>query len=633
MKQKLLLLASLLTAGSVFAGAPTLESDIYLVRISPDGHWAVSSDVDDTITLVDLNNDEWYTADGNYGLDYDDEGYDYNATYGAGYGNAVSNTGIVVGSYTYNALACYWQLNDEGDLEKHDLPAFGTGSSCAHGITPDGSRIVGYSSVTGDYTQAGEIVLSVPILWQLNEKGEYEAVHLPYPTADFSGRTPQYVMAISISDDGKTIAGQLTCGSGFYHSPVVFHEGEDGEWSCELVHSELQSHGLTFPEYYEYNGPECPQMKDYMSEETQAAYEAAYQAYMNGDSDELPTYSSVMTEEELAAYDADYAAYTEARKKYQDEIEAPYYEVFYQAEELGIPDFMMNQLALSGNGKYYGATIAAGDFWSGYIYSPFIFDLQTGDYKEYADHNANVTYVNDKGIALACETVSLDGLTRRTQVLPEGADDFVYLDSYIAGIDEEAYDWMATYMASPYILGYANSGSDDGDDLELLSTDVKILSDDDDDFLDDNMGVGGVDITDLFGDEYTFDYAILTGISVADADFKTIVGACYNGYYGYGVNDLPYIYSYIYKAPGESGVGSVQTAAKGLTVKALSDGQIRISGNAKDLKVYDLSGRCVFSTNSPAATVNTGLKQGAYIVRATDAAGKASVTKAVFQTK
>jgi hypothetical protein len=259
--------------------------------------------------------------------------------------------------------------------------------------------------------------------------------------------------------------------------------------------------------------------------------------------------------------------------------------------------------------------------------------LQTGDYKEYADHNANVTYVNDKGIALACETVSLDGLTRRTQVLPEGADDFVYLDSYIAGIDEEAYDWMATYMASPYILGYANSGSDDGDDLELLSTDVKILSDDDDDFLDDNMGVGGVDITDLFGDEYTFDYAILTGISVADADFKTIVGACYNGYYGYGVNDLPYIYSYIYKAPCESGVGSVQTAAKGLTVKALSDGQIRISGNAKDLKVYDLSGRCVFSTNSPAATVNTGLKQGAYIVRATDAAGKASVTKAVFQTK
>jgi hypothetical protein len=634
MKQKLLLLASLLTAGSALANIPQLESDLYLTRISADGNWAVSSDVDDTITLVDLKNDEWYTADGNYGLEYGDDGYDYNATYGAGYGNAVSNTGIVVGSYTYNALACYWQLDEDGELAKHDLPALGTGSSCAHGITPDGSRIVGYSSWSGDYTQAGQIVLAVPILWQLNDKGEYELIQLPCPTADFSGRTPQYVMALCISEDGKTIAGQLTCGSGFYHSPVVFHEGEDGTWSYELLHSELQSHDLTFPKYYEYNGPEYPQMSDYMSEETQAAYEEAYQAYVDsGYTTSYPTYRSVMTEEELAAYDAAYDAYSEAMAKYEEEIENPYYEVFYQAMELGIPDFMMNQLALSGNGRYYGATSAAGDYFSGYTYSPFIFDLQTDSYKEYTESNANVTYINNNGVALACETVSLDGLTRRTQVLPEGADDFVYLDSYIAGIDEEAYDWMATYMASPYLVGYASTGSDDDDDWELLSTDYQLLSDDDDDYLDDDMGVGSVSITDLFGDDYTYDYSILTGISVADAEFKTIVGACYNGYYGYGVNDLPYIYSYIYKVPGESGVGSVQTVAKGLTVKALSDGQIRISGNAKDLKVYDLSGRCVFSTNSPAATVNTGLKQGAYIVRATDAAGKATVTKAVFQTK
>ncbi len=76
--------------------------------------------------------------------------------------------------------------------------------------------------------------MSVPVLWIRGEDGNFgKPVELPYPTTDITGRVPQYVTAIALSDDGSTVLGQVRDYSGRIHYPIVY-TNNNGEWTYSL---------------------------------------------------------------------------------------------------------------------------------------------------------------------------------------------------------------------------------------------------------------------------------------------------------------------------------------------------------------------------------------------------------------
>jgi hypothetical protein len=649
MKKLLPLMSAALLCGSFAQAGVTLtkEAGLMLSHISPNGEWAVSCG-DGNFYLVNLKTDEYYEPEA------DESNSDL--FYEAGYGNPISNDGIVVGSTTYNGQAAYYVYGADGG-QWIDLPAL-SATSCAHGITPDGSRIVGYSMRSGT-TYGDDAVITVPLLWQRNDAGSYEMVELPYPTLDFTGiRTPQYVIALAISADGHQIAGQVTDYAGWFHSPILFTEDNDGNWSYRYLAKQTQTLGKEFPEWHPYDGPSYPQIETYLSDEETVAYEEAYQAWKDsGYTTTYPQYKDYMTEEEYAQYTADIETYKAAYNEWSEMNDA-FYDVYWSLVSEGAPDFLMNSIAFSADGSKVGLTEASGDYFSGYTYVPGFVDTLTDEYKNF-DATASVTYINNDGDMLGVDA-GLDGYSRFAYAKPHDADNFVRLNEYVKSQDEEAYNWMVENMTVTYIAGWADSGDDDDDWGMLLARpkSPKADGDTDDSFGgfagdDDNFGVDsgdddnfGVDTgdgdDDNFGvdtgdgddegedDGYLWVTDIMDGLPVASDDFKTIVAWTLNMY---AENEDDYIYSVVYRFGEEDGIGRVAATNNGLSIKAGSNGVVYLNGTATSVDIYDIAGHKVYSTKAPASVINTNLASGVYIIKAKASNGKSVVAKAAFTTK
>jgi len=62
------------------------------------------------------------------------------------------------------------------------------------------------------------------------------------------------VTALSISDDGSTVVGQVVSANGFVTYPLVYTKGSDGKWSYkEYGLNEIVEPGTVFPKYPEYD--------------------------------------------------------------------------------------------------------------------------------------------------------------------------------------------------------------------------------------------------------------------------------------------------------------------------------------------------------------------------------------------
>ena len=76
-------------------------------------------------------------------------------------------------------------------------------SGSLHSITPDGSRVCGMIG-------GGSAYRNLPIYCDIDANGNFsEPQVLPFPDKDFFGSRPQYCSATWMSDDGKTVAGQV----------------------------------------------------------------------------------------------------------------------------------------------------------------------------------------------------------------------------------------------------------------------------------------------------------------------------------------------------------------------------------------------------------------------------------------
>lgn len=552
-----------------------------LYNISPDGRWAMGGDYWGEAVVV-LNTETGEKSI--YYVDADDT--NYSADMAPGNGNCISNDGVVLVSTSYSGCASYIH-----DGEITALPVTtDTRSSFANGITPDGSRICGN---IGAGMSTDDIIMQTPVIWDRNDDGTYaQAKRLPYPTKDFSGRTPQYIFGLAISDDGKTVAAQMIDYSGTMSQLFIYTEDEDGNWSYDEVQPELlHPEGITFPEY-PGEGPAWVSEESYMTAEEIAAYSAALEAwYAAGtyDYSTYPEYADFMTDEEREAYNSAYAEYVIANSEWSAKF-FEFLDVLDTVRELA-PHYSMNNVMLSGNGRYLATTDHNYDFSVGTISAdPFLFDLQTGKYydKHVEGKMLISSYVSNDGVLLASEDV-YDSKNCMVSESPESG--FISFNEWVSPRNGSVYTWMDENMKRTALVPR------------------------------------GIDLN----GNWTFD-AIenvwLTGVGHGSGDMSKYICWVLNVW---EEDPVDLVYSYVLDLNADnSGINDITLTENQLSVAFGKDGVARVCGEIVSLEVYDINGRLVFNAANPGAEVATGLTRGLYIVKATAADGTIATTKATL---
>ena len=634
MKKTLLLLSTAaLSAVAASAFEPTVLPGKAIAGISPDGNLAVSY-VNGEVFILDLQTGKEYHYPDTEGV-------------ATGNGNAMSNTGVVVGETNYSTTASWWKDGEWHMITNPETVAM----SYANGITRDGKRIVG--TVSPDtYDGSLEGLMLVPCYWDLEADGTYgKTNHLPYPEKDLTGRTPQYITAISVSTDGKVIAGQIMDYSGAVTQPIVYTQVEDGKWTYTLPHNELyHPEGFELPEdpgdspdalpesfmteeeraayekaveeYWEnQNSLVSPEPTDFMSPDKLAAYQAALDEYFETwDDEKYPDAKDYMSDEEWAGYqealdeydekanslqypDAeDYlseegkAAYAKAREESEkwDEKWNEFSEKLNELIEM-VPNFTFNNVLLSPDGKTYATSYSRESFnpmtWEFISESkPYVLNLTDGTYKSYETDGVNliVSSMTDDGTLLAHKPADYMGGDFATvaYVLPAGESTFLPLHQYMASVNPGLGAWMTENMTHEFTAIEMNPET--GEPFEVTKKDVG------------------------------------TGVPFASADFG-VIGLGVENFWDEFTDEEYYVaYAYLFR----SDWASINAVAKGsVSVRAMPGASLAFTGNVASAAVYDLSGRVTFSVTAPDAVVSTGLASGVYVVKAVATDGSVTVVK------
>lgn len=411
MKKSLLALGAVVAVASA-ANAQQLIGDFAVQKISPDGKLMVSS-IYGTMSIQYLNDDAQRTPGQSFVFEADGTG---TANFSTGVGNAIGHNGtdyVVLGSTDYNTDAAYFT---GGEWHQLNVGEGNTNMCMANGITPDAKRICGSIGLTG-FGIADDAQMLAPAYWDVNADGTYGEYHLlPQPALDFTGRVPQYVTAVSISADGRTIWGQVVDYSGMIYDPIVYTQDAEGNWSYNLpVHHLLNPDNVEFPEWPGEFTMEQPDVKNHMTEENAAAYEVAMQAYYESGYDEalFPNAADYMTEEQIAAYNAEVDAYNAYATEYNEKISA-YYDVLTPLMDAA-PKFTFNSVETDGEAQKHYTTLTTlvenPDSWFGFdeITEPVLIGLDgTMTRFDNGSGKQNSNILND-GTLLACNNTLTEG--------------------------------------------------------------------------------------------------------------------------------------------------------------------------------------------------------------------------------
>lgn len=568
--------AALMAAGTMTAMEPTVIPDAAIHGLSPDGKYAVSY-MYEACTIYDFTTDKSYS---------------FNELFNPGTGNYIANTGLVVGSKIGFDTACYFLGGDWYDMP--DVMDYY--NSFANAVTVDGKRIVGMVSPYGPEGGLNvDGLMLVPCYWDLQEDGTYGKAHmLPYPEKDLTGRTPQYVTAVCVSDDGKTIAGQIQDFSGDICQPIIYTQGADGEWNYTLLINDL-----FFPKNFHL--PEDPgeapstDPTDFMTPEEQAAYERALQEWedeclSSGDwnYDTYPSAQDYLSEAGKAAL----AKAEEDFNLWQEKADA-FYTAMGELLQL-VPTFEFNNVYMTTDGKTYVSTDMKSDFdpmaWEfNETYTPYIIDLANNTYEARVNQEVNVSISSIANNGALLGFARNDDYILNAYIMPAGATQYQTLYSYVAENDAALGAWMKENMTHTYW----------GMDPETF------------DF---------VEKTEMF-----------TGIPVTNPGMTEIGLAVENNWFDWENGDPDtYIgsYGYIFSTDfaGVKGVEAVST----IGIQVLPDATLSFTGEVALVKVYNIQGACLLSENTPGTTLATGLDHGIYVVKAVAADGSALIRKVAF---
>ena len=542
---------------------PEALPDYSFRAFSPDGTWAVSDDGSATPFVV-MN-----LATG--------QEFSYEAEFTGGNGNFISNTGVVVGSELMTEMPAYWE---NGKWTLLPIPQ-GSPMAYANGITPDGSRIVGTTSPKG-YTGNYEGMMLVPCVWDRQPDGSYgQPTIINHPVTDFSGRAPQYVTAVVVSADGKTIAGQMWDFLGVAAQPVLYTQGADGQWSYKLM---LNS--LFYPEGYvipPFPGFE-PDPYNYMTPDEIKRYEAAMAQWeltndLTGEPAPQPT-EFMDTDEYLKYLDDDYIW----AQKYME-----FEEVFLKVINL-IPNFSYNNIFMTSDGKYMATTESKMlvDEGRDIFYkesTPYLINVASDSFTKYPpkdEINITVSSLLDDGAILG-QTMDENYRIFDGYVLKAGAKEFIPIIDWVKDVAPATATWMEENMTHTF-----------------QAYDIPTSS--------------------------AYDMTVLaTGIPFSTPD-GTLIGF---GQYVFWDDDA-YSYGYLISLPENAGVEEIVSSGE-LNAFALGGGLLSLKGDVKALEIYDVNGIARLSVSNPSATIDTNLPAGLYIVKLSGPQGKSITRKLIIK--
>ena len=452
MKKTLLTLGLALCGAGLAVAQSTIYEGACFVSVSPNGNW-LGDNMEKAAYILDRSTgNEWYFVDDTA----------YVGSYFIGYGHSATNEGMFVGAVQEANENASWGSYADAAYFKNGvwtkLPQLSgreNGVNSANAVTPDEWRMCGAQGPQSANFGKDELML-YPAVWTKNANGEYEVQALPYPEKDFTGRAPQYITAMDISADGKTIVGQVMDCSGYYCYPILYKQNESGEWSYQLFATDLVWDASRLGELPELGEqPTAPNVDEYLSEEDYARYVEAYNYYYecldkcySGDMDwsELPPYPSksefITDEEKAAAYNAALDAYNVANNNW--------YEAFVAfdeklAEITTGASFMFNSVHLSPNGKYALLDLTTPDpdgdpmSWKPeMLYKNMVFDLAS-DSISYTTNSSDDKLSNNiynDGMYVVCSPAS--DYTRNTYVGFVGQDSVMPVEDFLAAAGDSA---------------------------------------------------------------------------------------------------------------------------------------------------------------------------------------------------
>lgn len=360
-----------------------------------------------------------------------------------GLGNSVTNTGVSVGYVGQNGVIF---LPDESYYVPEGLDKFTF--STINSITNDLTRLCGF--IANPIKGPAEI----PFYCDIAADGTVGPVKvLPYPEKDLLGTNPQFIVANWISNDGKTILGNVLSNDGHFTYPIVFKEGSDGEWSYTLPtdnseffnpeNIELPENPLEAPD-----APKYPSYEDYMSADSYEMYRQELEDYFMGISDILPDPLDWMDEDQQQAFE-------DAEAEYDDYMNDPVVLNAYRKWLSALTDivntsvlFGLNDLALSPDGKYFTATQGNdldSDETALYIW---VFNNEDGSYRKIESKYTNIIaqQILSDGTIVAANPYMSSPIT--TYMLLPGADDFISVKEYLEASSPVLYTWMEENLYS-----------------------------------------------------------------------------------------------------------------------------------------------------------------------------------------
>ena len=523
-------------------GVPIL-TDFYSHQMSIDGTQIVGESEDGSTVYYNIPENKFYN-------------YEY-CSFGRGY--VIADNGTIVGSLLMDteAQSTAGVIMKDGKITNPSVfDSYIT--SNIHSITPDASRVCG---VVGN---SGRGMSNLPYYCDMDENGNLgELKFLPTPEKDFFGNHPQYCSATWISEDGKTIAGQVIDARGFYVYPIIYRENEEGVWSYSLPSESLFNRDkLPLPEPLgdfdqEYPNLEYPEPTQFMDPSQLEKWDEAYLIWeTNNFAENLSPYNNLdlfMTDEEISAYlDAVYK-YNEAVEEYNEKNEA-FWEQVYKIVDCSV-FFERNLMALSPNGKWLTAARYYEDT-SGLVYDnimvtyiPYLFNLGTGEITQIADDKVNLGVnqaFNNGDVICASPVASV--LPPRSWLYKHSSNELISIEDYVKSVNSFYGNWFE----------------------ENLSGYIPVAENEDGTF------------------EYQF--ATITGLVSASEDLTVICG----GVLGYAINLDMYL-SYLFNGL-PSGVESIE-------VEQPSDNVYN---------VFNLQGVKVMTTKDPSSLKD--LSKGVYIV-------------------
>ncbi|MDE6682879.1 MAG: hypothetical protein K2J87_05585, partial [Muribaculaceae bacterium] len=448
--KKLLLLGVLAGASSVAYAqnfTPEILPEFYSCKISANGA-VILSQTDENVVKCDVATGEIEILD----------------VFDLGAGKCITADGSIIVGSTLDDEPVIWKDGKMLDLQylsaqypKCDFNA----------ITGDGKRIVGFVT---NFSKENSETMSVPMYMDLNSDGTLSDVNLlPYPKKDWAGLDPQYVYPVSISDDGKTIIGQIKDNSGYAVYPIVFTQGADGEWSYILpTESLINPQKRPIPEYPGDFPLTPPNMDDYMTAEELLAYQEAEDAYYeSGYTLPFPEKEDFMTEDEKMAFNAAVDVYNAAATEYNEKSRA-YYQAIFEIQYESV-FFYQNGVAMDPQGKRIYMAAEREDLVGSIddempeveiSYPCYFYDMATGELSVLKDeatgHYPIPRQVLPDGSVIGVTTLpsSLDTEIRPplSYVLKPGAEAFIPLQDKIAEINPSAVDWLKSNFTKDVLV-------------------------------------------------------------------------------------------------------------------------------------------------------------------------------------